>query len=452
MFKNNKILILGMARSGYGAAKLLASRGNTVYLNDGKTEDKMDPVQVKDLKDLGVNLVFGSHPDDLLDESFDYLIKNPGVPIDHKYVLKARNLGIEVINEVEMAYRLLPEGVSIIGITGTNGKTTTTTLTYEIMYRAYGEKVHLAGNIGYPLSSILDTVKSGDIIVIECSCQQGENFINFHPHVGICTNFSEAHIDFMKTYDHYKEVKSRMFYNQTSDDIAIMNYDNSDVMEKLNDVISIKRYFSSKEIIDGCHLEGDYIYYYNDQVMNINDIKIKGMHNVENVMAAIMAVKEYGVSNEIIYEAVSNFKGVEHRLEYVDTVNGVEYYNDTEATNIKCSQIALSSFKRPIVLFLGGLERGQDFNELTPYMDNVKAIIAIGTCRERVAEYARSINKDVYVYEHLTDGFDKASEIATAGDVVLLSPASASWDQYKECEVRGAEFKEKVKELGEANE
>lgn len=452
MFKNNKILILGMARSGYGAAKLLASRGNTVYLNDGKTEDKMDPVQVKELRDLGVNLVFGSHPDDLLDESFDYLIKNPGVPIDHKYVLKARNLGIEVINEVEMAYRLLPEGVSIIGITGTNGKTTTTTLTYEIMYRAYGEKVHLAGNIGYPLSSILDTVKSGDIIVIECSCQQGENFINFHPHVGICTNFSEAHIDFMKTYDHYKEVKSRMFYNQTSDDIAIMNYDNSDVMEKLNDVISIKRYFSSKEIIDGCHLEGDYIYYYNDQVMNINDIKIKGMHNVENVMAAIMAVKEYGVSNEIIYEAVSNFKGVEHRLEYVDTVNGVEYYNDTEATNIKCSQIALSSFKRPIVLFLGGLERGQDFNELTPYMDNVKAIIAIGTCRERVAEYARSINKYVYVYEHLTDGFDKASEIATAGDVVLLSPASASWDQYKECEVRGAEFKEKVKELGEANE
>lgn len=453
MFKNNKILILGMARSGYGAAKLLANRGNVVYLNDGKSEDKMDPIQVKELKELGVNLVFGSHPDDLLDSSFDYLIKNPGVPIDHKYVLKARSLGVEVINEVEMAYRLLPEGVSIIGITGTNGKTTTTTLTYEIMYRAFGEKVHLAGNIGYPLSGILDRVKSGDIIVIECSCQQGENFINFHPHVGICTNLSEAHIDFMKTYDHYKEVKSRMFYNQTSDDIAIMNYDNSDVMEKLSDVISIKRYFSSKEDIDGCHLKGDYIYYYNEKVMNINDIKIKGMHNVENVMAAIMAVKEYGVSNEIIYEVVSNFKGVEHRLEYVDTVEGIEYYNDTEATNIKCTQIALSSFKKPIVLFLGGLERGQDFNELTPYMDNVKAIIAIGTCRERVAEYARSINKDVYVYEHLTDGFDKLKDIVTSGDVVLLSPASASWDQYKECEVRGAEFKGKVKELkGEVNE
>ena len=453
MFINNKILILGMARSGYGAAKMLAKRGNTVYLNEAKTEDKMDPIQVKELRDLGVNLVFGSHPDDLLDSSFDYLIKNPGVPIDHKYVLQARSLGIEVINEVEMAYRLLPEDVSIIGITGTNGKTTTTTLTYEIMHKAFGDKVHLAGNIGYPLSGILKDVKSGDIIVIECSCQQGENFIHFHPHVGVVTNFSPAHIDFMKTYDYYKEVKSRMFYNQSSDDIAIMNYDNNDVMEKLEDVISIKRYFSSKENIDGCHLRGDNIYYYNEEVMNINDIKIKGMHNVENVMAAVMAVKEYGVSNDIIKEVVSNFKGVEHRLEYVDTINGVEYYNDTEATNIKCAQIALSSFKKPTIIFLGGLERGQDFNELTPYIENVKAIIAIGTCRERVAEYARSVGKDVYVYEHLVDGFDKLKDIVTSGDVVLLSPASASWDQYKECEVRGAEFKEKVRELkGEVNE
>ena len=447
MFEDKKVLILGMARSGYEAAKLLIKRGNIVYLNEFKTEDKLDEVQVKELRDLGVNLIFGSHPDYLLDESFDYLIKNPGVPIDHKYVLKARELGIEVINEVEMAYRLLPEDVSLIGITGTNGKTTTTTLTYEIMYRAFGEKVHLAGNIGYPLSSILDDVKSGDIIVIECSCQQGENFINFHPHVGVCTNFSEAHIDFMKTYDHYKEVKSRMFYNQTTDDIAIMNYDNKDVMTTLENVPSIKRYFSSQESIEGCYLENNYIYYYDELIMNTDDIKIKGIHNIENCMAAIMAVKEYGVSNEIIKEVISNFKGVEHRLEYVDTVNGVEYYNDTEATNIKCCQIALSSFNKPIILFLGGLERGQDFNDLTPYMDNVKAIIAIGECRERVRQYAESINKDVYVYEYLTEGFEKASSIANDGDVVLLSPASASWDQYKECEIRGAEFKKNVYDL-----
>ena len=447
MFQNNKILILGLARSGYQAAKLLVKRGNTVYLNDFKEEDKQDQKQVEELRNLGVNLVFGSHPDDLLDDTFDVLIKNPGVPIDHKYVLKAKELNIEVINEVEMAYRLLPENVSIIGITGTNGKTTTTTLTYEIMKEAYKEKVHLAGNIGYPLSSILEKVKPGDIIVIECSCQQGENFKEFHPHVGICTNFSEAHIDFMKTYEHYKETKSRMFYKQDSNDIAIMNYSNNDVMEELKNIKSIKKYFSSKENVDGCHLVNDDIYYYDELVMSINDIKIKGMHNVENVMAACMAAKEYNVSNEIIKKVVSNFKGVEHRLEYVDTVNGVEYYNDTEATNIKCTQIALSSFKQPTIIFLGGLERGQDFNELKDYITNVKAIIAIGSCRDRVKEFADKNNKECYVYEHLVDGFDKAKEIASPGDIVLLSPASASWDQYKECEVRGAEFKRKVSDL-----
>lgn len=447
MFENKKILILGLARSGYQAAKLLIKRNNDVYLNEFKTEDKLDKDQVEELRELGVNLIFGSHPDDLLDESFDYLIKNPGVPIDHKYVLKARELGVEVINEVEMAYRLLPENVSIIGITGTNGKTTTTTLTYEIMHEAYGEKVHLAGNIGYPLSSIVEEVKDNDIIVMEVSCQQGENFKEFHPHVGVFTNLSEAHVDFMKTYEHYKETKARMFYQQDENDIAIMNYSNSDVMEELKNIKSIKKYFSSKESIEGCHLIDRDIYYYDEKVMSIDSIKIKGMHNVENCMAAIMAVKEYDVSNEIICKVIENFKGVEHRLEYVDTIDGVEYYNDTEATNIKCTQIALSSFKCPVILFLGGLERGQNFEELNNYMEHVKAIIAIGQCRERVKEYAESVGKDVYVYEHLVDGFDKVQEIVNSGDVVLLSPASASWDQYKECEIRGAEFKDKVKEL-----
>ena len=447
MFHNNKVLILGMARSGYQAAKFLIHRGNEVYLNDSKEEEKMDSSQVEELRKLGVHLVFGSHPDDLLDESFDYLIKNPGVPIDHKYVLQARELEIPVINEVEMAYRLLPDDVSIVGITGTNGKTTTTTIIYEILHKAFGDRVHLAGNIGFPLSSVLNDVKSGDILVMECSCQQGENFVRFHPHVGVLTNFSEAHIDFMKTYKHYKNTKSKMFYNQTKDDIAILNYDNEDVMEEMSRIQSEKKFFSSQHTIDGCHLIDDDIYYYDEKIMNIHDIKIKGIHNVENIMAAIMAVKEYEVENSIIRDVVSHFKGVEHRLEYVDTVNGVKYYNDTEATNIKCCQIALSSFKCPTILFLGGLERGQNFEDLTLYMDHVKAIIAIGECRERIREYAESISKDVYVYEHLADGFDKASQIAEEGDVVLLSPASASWDQYKECEVRGAEFKEKVHEL-----
>ena len=171
---------------------------------------------------------------------------------------------------------------------------------------------------------------------------------------------------------------------------------------------------------------------------------IVGKHNAENVMAAILVAKEFNISNEIINSVVCNFKGVEHRLEFSGEVNGVKYYNDTEATNIKCTQIALSSFNNPTIIILGGLERGQDFNDLTPYMKNVKAIIAIGQCRNRVKDYAESLNIPVYVHEFLKDGFKQIHSIAKSGDVVLLSPASASWDQYKECEIRGKEFKNYV--------
>ena len=447
MFENNKIFILGLARSGYQAAKLLSKRGNQVVLNDGKSEDKLDQEQIKELRDAGVELIFGSHPDDILDESFDYLIKNPGVPIDHKYVLKARELGIEVMNEVEMTYRLLPDDVKIIAITGTNGKTTTTTLTYEIMKKAYGDKVFLAGNIGYPFSSILEDVKSGDIIVMEVSCQQLENMTEFNPSVALMTNLSPAHIDFLKSYENYKRVKAKLFQNHTSENVAILNIENDDVIEETKNIKSTIKYFSSKNEISGCYLKDNDIYYYGDKVMSCDDIFIAGMHNVENCMGAIMLVKEFGVSNEIIKDVISNFRGVEHRLEYVDTIEGRRFYNDTEATNIKCTQIALSSFDKPIIIILGGLERGQDFNELTPYMSNVKGIIGIGQCRERVLEFGNSLNIPTYIFEYLVDGFDKCYDISDDGDVILLSPASASWDQYKECEVRGAEFKKKVEEL-----
>lgn len=447
MFENKKIFILGFARSGYNAAKFLIKRGNKVLLNDGKVEEKQDKEQVKELKELGVEFYFGSHPDELLDESFDYLIKNPGVPIDHKYVLKARELGIEVINEVEMGYRLLPEGVNLIAITGTNGKTTTTSITYEIFKNAFKEKTILAGNIGYPLTSVLDKVDKDSYLIMEISCQQLENLTTFNPHVAVITNYSPAHIDFLKSYENYKRVKTKLVKNQSNKDIAILNNENNDVLEETKDIKSTKKYFSSKQEISGCYVKDNFIYYYDEKIMKINDIKIAGMHNVENCMAAIMVAKEYNISNEIIVSTIENFKGVEHRLEYVATVNNVKYYNDTEATNIKCTQIALSSFNTDITVILGGMERGQDFNELTPYMTNVKNIIAIGTCRERVKEYGDSLNIPTYSYEFLKDGFKKCVEVSKENSVVLLSPASASWDQYKECEVRGQEFKDLVKNL-----
>ena len=346
-----------------------------------------------------------------------------------------------------MAYRLLPENVKIVGITGTNGKTTTTTLTYEILHKAFGDKVFLAGNIGYPLCSILDKVKENNIIVMEVSCQQLENLSTFRPNVGLITNLSPAHIDFLKSYENYKYVKSKLFKNQDSSDVAIANMENNDVLEITKNIKSQVKYFSSAKEINGCYLKDGAIYYYGDKVIDTDSIFIAGKHNLENCMGAIMIAKEFKVSNDIICDVISNFKGVEHRLEFVAKVNGRSFYNDTEATNIKCTQIALSSFDKPIIVILGGLERGQDFFELAPFMEHVKAIVGIGQCRERVLEFGKSVNIPTYIYEKLSDGFDKCYEISENGDIILLSPASASWDQYKECEVRGAEFKSKVEEL-----
>lgn len=449
MFKNNKILILGFARSGYEAAKVLIKRGNTVVLNDAKQEEVLDKSKIKELRDIGVQFVFGSHPDDLLDNSFDYLIKNPGVPIDHKYVLKANDLDIEVINEVEMCYRLLPKGIKLISITGTNGKTTTTTITYNILKNAFGDRVVLAGNIGYPLSSVLDKLTSDSILVMEISCQQLENMSKFNPNIAVMTNLSPAHIDFLKSYDNYKRVKAKLFQNQSENDIAILNNEDEDVLKVTNNIKSTKKYFSGDNKIEGCYLENNCIYYYGEKVISCDDILIVGKHNIENCMAAIMIAKELNVKNSVIKDTISEFKGVEHRLEYVDTVNECRFYNDTEATNIKCCQIALSSFDKPIILFLGGMERGQDFMELKPYMKNVKAVIAIGQCRDRVVDFCNELNINNYCFEFLKDGFNKCIDLMSPGDVVLLSPASASWDQYKECEVRGQEFKDLVASLKE---
>ena len=448
MFENKKILVLGMARSGYEAAKYLIKHGNTVVLNDGGSEEKQKKEQVEELKELGVTLIFGSHPDDLLDDSFDYLIKNPGIPIDHKYVLKARELNIEVINEAEMAYRLLPDSVTLIGITGTNGKTTTTTLTYE-MIKESGKRVHLAGNIGYPLTSFLDKLEDNDIIVMEVSCQQLENMNEFKPHIALMTNLSVAHVDFLKSYENYKRVKLKLFKNQTANDIAILNIENDEVIDGTKDIKAITKYFSSKREINGAYYKDNALWYYGEKILDRDKFLLAGNHNIENALGAMMIAKEVGVDNESIVKVLTTFKGVAHRLEFVDEIDGVKYYNDTEATNTKCTQIALNSFNCDIVLILGGLERGQDFHDLDKYMGNVKEIVGIGQCRNRVKEYGTELNINTQIFETLDEAMDYINEIKQSGEVVLLSPASASWDQYKQCEDRGDEFKEKIRKMRE---
>ena len=446
MFENKKILVLGMARSGYEACKYLSKHNNTIILNDGGSRDKQDDEKVKELEKLGITLIFDSHPDDLLDDSFDYIIKNPGIRNDHKYVVKAKELGIPVINEAEMAYRLLPDDVTLIGITGTNGKTTTTTLTYEMIKKS-GKRVHLAGNIGYPLCSFLDKLESGDIIVMEVSCQQLANMDKFNPHIALMTNLSEAHIDFFGSYEAYKEDKLKLFKNQRDDDIAILNIENDDVMKGTTDIKSNVKYFSSKREINGAYMLDNKLYYYDEFIINRDEFLLKGNHNVENALGAMMIAKEVGVNNESIVSVLKTFTGVRHRLEFIDKVKGVDYYNDTEATNTKCTQIALSSFDKNVILILGGLERGQDFHDLDNFISPVKEIVGIGECRDRVKEYGESVGIKTNTFEKLVEAMDYINSVVVDGDTVLLSPASASWDQYKQCEDRGDEFRDIVKEL-----
>ena len=292
MYKNMKIFILGMARSGYHAARILAKRGNKILLND-KNENQ-DPEHIKELQELGVELVFGEH-NELFDESFDLLVKNPGVKFDHPIVKYAVEHNIKIINEIEMAYHLLPKGVKLIAITGTNGKTTTTSLTYEIVSHAFPGRTHLAGNIGFPLCEVLENIKENDYLVMEIGVPQLHDFYDFNPDIAVLTNIYEAHLDMFGTREYYNENKVRMFQNHTKDNIAIINKGNEDAYRITKNIKSTKKYFTSKEVIDdGCYLKDNCIYYYNEKIINVSEAKLQGNHNYENMMCAILVAKELG--------------------------------------------------------------------------------------------------------------------------------------------------------------
>ncbi len=445
MFENKKIFILGMARSGYHAARVLAKRGNTIVLNDMNANQ--DKNHIKELEDLGVKVILGSHPDDILDESFDYLIKNPGIHFDHKYLKYAEEHNIKVINEIEMAYHLLPKGVKLVAITGTNGKTTTTSLTYEIVSAAFPGRTHLAGNIGFPLCEVIEDIKENDYLVMEIGVPQLHDFYDFNPDIAVLTNIYEAHLDMFGTREYYNETKLRIFQNHTSKNIAIINKGNADAYRITKDIKSTKKYFTSKEKIDGAYLENGKIYYYGEEIIDTKDIKLQGNHNYENVMCAIMIAKELGISNEIMCKAISEFTGVEHRIEYVRTFEGKDFYNDSKATNITATQIALSAFKKPTIILLGGQERTQNFLDLKDYMKNTKAVVCYGECKERCKKQIDSLGIKCTMVNTLKEAVEVANKESVSGDVILLSPASASWDQYAKFEDRGDEFKKLVKEL-----
>ena len=443
MFENKKIFILGMARSGYEAAKVLVSHGCEVLVTDMK-EQKEE--QVKELESLNIKVVITNDPVSLLDNTYDYVVKNPGIKLDHPICLKAQKLGIKVVCEVEVAYSFLPN-VQIIGITGSNGKTTTTTLIYEILKQAK-KRVHLGGNIGYPVCSLVNKCKDGDILVLEISGHQLHDCYNFKTNVSVMTNLSEVHIDHFGTYENYKDNKAKIFMHHTKDDLAIYNIGNEDVVDKVKNIKSTKVSFTSQNNIKSdLYLKDDAIYYHDEKIIDTKDIKLQGKHNYENIMCAIAATKKYGVTNKDIFNVLNNFYGVEHRIEYVATINDIDFYNDSKATNVKSTQIALSAFNKPTILILGGLDRGHSFDGLTEYMKNVKLVVCYGQTKKRIKDYCDKINIKCIVKDNLKEAIVESYNNAQKGYVVLLSPACASWDQYNSFEERGCEFKSSVKEL-----
>lgn len=442
MYDNKKIFILGMARSGYEVAKILASHHCNIVITDAKEQDSN---HVKELETLGIFLTITDHPADLLNESFDYVVKNPGIKLDHEVCKKAEKLNIPVINELEVAYHYLPNNVKIVCITGSNGKTTTTTLTYEFL-KAANLPVHLGGNIGYPMSSLLEHVKENDILVLELSAQQLHDFHDFKTDIGVLTNLTQVHLDHFKTYENYKRCKKKIFEHHSNQDVAILNGNDEDVVNLTKDIPSKKIFFSSNKKCD-LYIQDNAIYYLEDKIIDLKDIRIKGNHNYENIMCAIAVAKEFTISNAVIKKVLDVFSGVEHRLEFVKKINNREFYNDSKATNVKSTTIALSSFDKPTILLLGGLDRGHSFDELIPFMKNVKFVVCYGQTKDRIEEFCQNNHYECYKTDILEDAVKIAYNLSNQEDIILLSPACASWDQYEKFEDRGDDFKRVVEQL-----
>ena len=439
MYKNKKIFILGMARSGYEVAKLL-SNDNEVFITDMKEQDKE---RVRELEELGVTFVISDNPSDLLDDSYDIMVKNPGIKYDHPCVIKAKDMCIPVINEVEVAYHYLNKDVNIIGVTGSNGKTTTTSIIYEIMKKAYGDRVVLAGNIGTPLCHYVKDIKSDSYLVMEISDHQLCDMYDFKTNTSVITNIYDCHTDFHDSHEKYVMIKKKIFNNHTKDDTAIINMDNKEVMDITKDIISSKLYFSCEKETNIFYKDG-FIYLDGEKYLDTSKIILKGLHNYQNIMCAILCAKKYNVSDNIIIDVVSTFGGVEHRLEYVGNINGREVYNDSKSTNTESTVIALNSFDKPTILIMGGLDRGHSFEELKIPMRHTKLVVAYGETKNRIKDFCDGINIKCIICDDLVSASGIAYNNSSEGDVILLSPACASWDQFPDFETRGRLFKETI--------
>jgi len=447
--QNKKVLIMGAARSGIAASKFLSAHGAQVILTDIKPVTTLADVE-KEVDGLGIETLWGEQPD-VKKIAPDFIVVSPGIPLTVSPLIEAVKLKIPIINEMELAYKF--SQTSFIAVTGTNGKTTTTALVGQL-FQDKGRNVVIGGNIGVPLIPYVEKLTAKDLLVAEVSSFQLESIIDFKPRVAIILNITPDHLDRHGTMDAYRAIKARIFKNQTEEDILILNYDDPLVKELAFSAKSHVIFFSRKNKLE----EG--VYLLNGRlVINIgegpipicepSEISIKGAHNLENAMGAIAAGYMLGLEPEDIRKTLVSFPGVPHRLESVAEIKGVKYINDSKGTNSDASIKALESFQEPLILIAGGRNKGSDFKEFAAKIkERVSKLVLVGEAKEEIkAAVVETGFNNIYEVSDYQEAVNKAFALAKTGDVVLLSPACASFDMFNNFEERGNIFKELVHQL-----
>lgn len=447
--RDKKVLVVGLARSGLAAARLLLQNGAMVIATDIRTEENLVE-EVRLLQQAGAGIYMNTEPDKFIPEA-DLVVISPGVPIDSVFIRLAREKGIEVISEIELSYRFCT--APIIAITGTNGKTTTTALTGEIL-RASGKNTFVVGNIGEPFSSHVEKISSDDIVVAEISSFQLEAIHFFRPTVCAILNITEDHLNRHKTMENYASVKARIFENSDSAQTIVLNADDDLVMGLRNlDNKNVFLFSRKKRLKKGAWLEGkEMVACIGDvkvSICNTDELLIPGEHNIENALAAILLSMLAGVETKHIRETLLSFRGVEHRIEPVATIKGITFYNDSKGTNPDATIRAIKAMSKPTVLIAGGIDKGSSFESLIDeFNGKIKGLVLLGETADKIKMAAISrgfIN--IVKAESMDIAVKTAFKMSENGFNVLLSPACASWDMFIDFEHRGRVFKDAVRNL-----
>ncbi len=439
--KEKKVVVVGLGKSGLAACEILKKMGALVTLYDGKAD--------LEVEDMGVPVYLGEYPEEVF-AGFDCAVFSPGVPLDIPVAEFLKEKKIPIIGEIELAYMM--EKGHVIGITGTNGKTTTTTLVGEIM-KAYNEKTFVVGNIGNPYTKEVLATTEDSVTVAEISSFQLETVDTFAPEVSAVLNITPDHLNRHKTMENYIDAKFCITKNQRADQLCVLNYEDEVLRERAKTLPCRVAFFSSKRKVEHGMYKDDERNIVQAETghvfLNQKETKLPGDHNAENIMAALLMVLEMGVPEEVAVDVIRKFSPVEHRVEFVKTVAGVDYYNDSKGTNPDAAIKGIQSMDRPTVLIGGGYDKGGDFTEwLQSFDGRVKKLLLLGATKKQIAETAETCGFTDYQFvDTLEEAVMTARDLAENGDAVLLSPACASWDMFDSYEQRGNIFKDLVNGL-----